>query len=192
MWKVYKFTNKTYNEKEKCYKAYVGMTVGTIEKRFQRHCVEDDQTIFHQAIKKYGKDNWNIELLEDNIKTEKEALEREEFYILKHNTLAKNRKGYNVLQRSGGREIINGKVKCYGPCNQCKNIEDFWKDKSQKCGLNALCKDCKRDYKLKNKEHIKNYKKGHKEIENKNARERSKIIANKNSLLSIEELRSKT
>lgn len=191
MWKIYKFTNKTYNEKEQCYKAYVGMTINTIEERFEGHCLDDNDTIFHMAIKKYGKDNWTIEILEDNIKTEKEALIREEFYIKKHNTLVKNKKGYNVLQRSGGREVIDGKVKCYG-CDKTKNVENFWKDKVQKCGYDAKCKDCRREYKVENKEHIKAYKKGHREIENKNAVKRNKIIADKNRALSIEQLRNRT
>lgn len=193
MWKIYKITNKTYNEDEKCYKAYIGMTSNTVEKRFQQHCFKEDSSKgFHQAIKKYGYDNWILEILEDDIKTEKEALEREEFYIYKYNTLLQNKKGYNVLQRSGGREIIDGKVKCYGPCNQRRNIEDFWKDKTQKCGLDAKCKDCKRQYKFENKERIKQYKINHREIENKNERKRRKIMANENSLLSLEQLRSRT
>lgn len=191
MWKIYKFTNKTYNEKEQCYKSYIGMTVNSIEERFKQHCYDDNLTIFHAAIVAYGKNNWTWEILEDNIKTEKEALEREEFYIEKHNTLAKHKKGYNVLQRSGGREIIDGKLKCH-KCCKFKTLENFSKDKVQKCGYNAKCKSCCREYKLENKEHIKIYKKEYREIENKNAQKRDKITADKNSLLSIEELRSKT
>jgi len=195
MWKIYKITNKTYNEKEKCYKSYIGMTIQTIEKRFKEHCYDDTLTIFHAAIVAYGKDNWTLEILEDNIKTEKEALEREEFYILEHNTLVKNKKGYNVLQRSGGREIIDGKLKCY-KCCEFKTLENFWKDKVQKCGYNAKCIECVRKYKRENKEYLdinkKNYRIKYKERQSQLDSEKSKRNIEKNSLLSIEELRKIT
>lgn len=59
MWKIYKITNKIYNEKEKCYKSYIGMTLRTVEERFKEHCESGDCKTFNAAIKKYGKDNCN-------------------------------------------------------------------------------------------------------------------------------------
>ena len=195
MWKVYKITNKTYNEEQKCYKSYIGMTLKTVEERFSGHIKEDGCKIFHAAIKKYGKDNWVLEILEDNIKTEAEALEKEEFYIKKFNTLVKNKKGYNILQSSGGREVIDGKVKCVRCCLY-KNVECFWKDKTQKSGYNSLCIDCKREYVEKNKDFLnirkKQYREENKEEANEKNRINCKMRADKNKLLSIEELHTRT
>lgn len=189
MWKIYKFTNKTYNEKEKCYKAYIGMTVNTIEERFKEHCLNSSGCIaFRGAIIKYGKDNWTLEILEDNIKTEYDALEKEEFYIEKYKTLVKNGKGYNLKRGSNGREIINGKLKCYGDCELIKNIENFSKDKNTQCGYCFICKDCMREYKLQNKERIKIVRREWGIAHREERKQKDKIISDKNSLLSLEDL----
>lgn len=152
MWKVYKFTCKIYNDKAECYKGYVGITINTVEKRFQQHCKDNNCKVFHSAIKKYGENNWTLEILEDNIKTEKEALEKETFYIDKHNTLVKFGKGYNIVRHAEGRVIVNGKLKCCGLCDEWKAVETFSKDSNTKCGYGTWCKDCRKEYNSQNLE----------------------------------------
>jgi group I intron endonuclease len=63
--KIYKITNKLNG------KIYVGQTIKSLEDRFQKHCCgtsAKDKYHFNMAIKKairkYGKDNFTIELIE--------------------------------------------------------------------------------------------------------------------------------
>ncbi len=64
--KIYKITNKVNG------KIYVGQTIKTLEERFQKHCwgtTEKDKyhlnMAIKKAIKKYGKENFIIELIEE-------------------------------------------------------------------------------------------------------------------------------
>jgi hypothetical protein len=210
MWKIYKLTNKIYNEKQQCFKAYIGLTSQNVEKRFYEHCNIPGCVAIYNAIQKYGKENFTIEILHDNIKTEVEALKLETHYIDKYNTLTKNNKGYNILRVTGPRSIINGKLECR-TCNKFKDINCFSNKKSTKMGKCFSCKDCDHEYylktkvqhsinnkkyELKNKEKIKirkkKYRKNNSEkIKDKNKQYFSKI-ASENNKLSIEEIYNKT
>ena len=56
---IYKFTNKINN------KVYIGQTTQTIEQRTNKHLSQlDDNTYFHRALKKYGINNFDIEVIE--------------------------------------------------------------------------------------------------------------------------------
>lgn len=98
---IYLITNKI-NKKQ-----YVGQTIKTIEMRWKRHCwnctsIHNDMPVDH-AIKKYGKENFTIELLEKC--SSQEQLDRQElFWALKLNTFAKN--GYN-LKAGNGRGSVS-------------------------------------------------------------------------------------
>lgn len=89
--KIYKITNKING------KIYIGQTTKTLEERFQKHCWGTTlKDIYHfnmaikQAIKKYGKENFTIELIEQ---VEKDKLdEREVYWISFYNSY---QKGYN-------------------------------------------------------------------------------------------------
>ena len=73
---VYKITNKLNG------KVYIGQTTEGIEKRWKRHCGYqiNDGTYFHNAIKKYGAENFTIEII-DKAKNQEELNELEFFYI---------------------------------------------------------------------------------------------------------------
>lgn len=206
MWKVYKITCKTYHDKAQCYKSYIGITINTVEKRFEGHCASNNNARFGMAIRKYGKDDWTLETLEYNIKTEEEALERETFYIEKHNTLVTNGKGYNVVRHSQGRLIVDGKLICYS-CNQWQPLETFTKAINTKCGYGSWCKNCRKEYNSQNLERItlrnKKYREdnpewlaqvrlNYKTIKQDKDKASSKNISAQNSLLSIDELYLKT
>ena len=62
------------------------------------------------------------------------------------------------------RELLfeNGKKKC-SKCGKIKKLQDFRKNKKTKNGLSNQCKDCDREYRIKNKERIKQYKIDNKE-----------------------------
>lgn len=82
-------------------KKYVGQTIGSIEKRFSRHCwlcTSKNNMPIAVAVKKYGKQNFKIELLEQ-VDTLEEANEKEVFWSLYYNTMSPN--GYNL--KVGGR-----------------------------------------------------------------------------------------
>lgn len=92
-------------------KIYIGETLNTIEKRFYQHCRDAYNKhcwnyYFYRAIRKYGKDNFEIIELEQvkdsNRKTLKiKILELEEKYILEYDSF---NLGYN--SNSGGRHPL--------------------------------------------------------------------------------------
>jgi group I intron endonuclease len=84
---IYKITNNING------KVYIGQTIQPIKERFYRHCAracsEDESNMaIHKAIRKYGKENFTLELLEetDNLN------EREIYYISKYDSF---KNGYN-------------------------------------------------------------------------------------------------
>ena len=107
--KVYLITNLINNKK------YVGVTTKSIEERFREHAWESNKNSFMvicDAIKKYRKENFKIELIEElqNV-TEDELLSRETFYIDKYNTLIDNGNGYNMVRCHQGRLVFSEETK---------------------------------------------------------------------------------
>ena len=91
---IYLVTNKI-----NC-KRYVGQTKqGRLDKRIFEHLIESKAAgttvIFHNAIRKYGIENFEIEVIEDHI-SEEEIDEKEKFYIQFYHTYYKEGKGYNM------------------------------------------------------------------------------------------------
>ena len=104
---VYKITNKLNG------KVYIGQTTEGIEKRWKRHCGYqiNDGTYFHNAIKKYGAENFTIEII-DKAKNQEELNELEFFYINKYNNNCYNTKfennkcGYVSNSCGGSRSLV--------------------------------------------------------------------------------------
>jgi group I intron endonuclease len=92
---IYKIENKINH------KVYIGQSTNP-EKRFKQHCQNAKyRSLIHEAIVKYGKDNFSFEVLgwfED-------YNEKEKYYIDYYRCLAPN--GYNIL--SGGENPLQGK-----------------------------------------------------------------------------------
>ena len=91
---IYLVTNKI-----NC-KRYIGQTQqGRLDKRIFEHLIESKTAgttvIFHNAIRKYGIENFDIEVIEDHI-PEEEIDEKEKFYIQFYHTYYKEGKGYNM------------------------------------------------------------------------------------------------
>ena len=93
---VYKIQNNLNN------KAYVGITKNSIEDRLKQHYKNKKCSIISLALRKYGKENFTVEVLE-NCKTLDEANILEIFYIIKHNTVSPN--GYNLHTGGNSHEI---------------------------------------------------------------------------------------
>lgn len=93
---IYKITNKVNG------KSYIGQTRYTLEFRWKQHQHKKDNTYFHNAIHKYGIDNFDIEVLEEcNIE---DLNSREIFYIAKFDTF---NNGYNLtIGGDGNRRLL--------------------------------------------------------------------------------------
>ncbi len=86
IFKVYCITNLINNKK------YIGITSRDIHIRFQEHCTHK-HTLVYEAVKKYGKENFKNEIIENNISSKK-IDERERYFIKIYDTLVPN--GYNL------------------------------------------------------------------------------------------------
>lgn len=82
-------------------KVYIGQSLDS-EERFRSHCKPSnkDNSIIDQAINKYGKEHFWVEIIESQIENYNE---REEYWISYYNSITPN--GYNILK--GGNEPPN-------------------------------------------------------------------------------------
>ena len=96
---IYLITNLINNKK------YVGQTQqGREEKRRREHFVYtvNDNKILHNAIRKYGQENFEVKVIETDI-PEELIDDREHYYIKYYNTFYLNGQGYNMTE--GGQGI---------------------------------------------------------------------------------------
>jgi group I intron endonuclease len=94
---IYQILNKKNN------KCYIGQTVNSFARRYNNggwHVQGNDY--LRNAAKKYGLENFEINILEEGIDSIKELNEKEIFYIKKFNSIAPN--GYNLMD--GGQRIL--------------------------------------------------------------------------------------
>lgn len=89
-------------------KSYIGQTRGDVHSRFNRHCRSSSGCYaIRDSIKKYGKDNFTVEILA-TCKSQDELNYLEMYFINKYNTLVPN--GYNLTSGgsgSSGRIVTN-------------------------------------------------------------------------------------
>lgn len=101
---IYLVTNKITG------KQYVGQTIRTVEERWKDHCRVKDDNYFHRAIRKYGKENFEIEII-DTANNANE-LDQKEIYWIEHlRTLVPH--GYNT--KPGGNVAMRGRLGGYNP-----------------------------------------------------------------------------
>lgn len=105
--KIYKFTNQLNN------KVYIGQTTTSMKNRLKKHLTQlNDSTYFHKALKKYGFENFSLEIVEDNIPLS-ELDEREKYWIKITDAYYTSGKGYNLTK--GGQwgtssQLIYGSI----------------------------------------------------------------------------------
>lgn len=105
---VYLITNLVNNKK------YVGIT-NDYKKRWSNHrSMNSPSMAIAKAIKKYGKENFKFELLEENVSIE-DIDEKEQYYIQQLETHVSTGKGYNVSK--GGRYNICQEIDTRGHNN---------------------------------------------------------------------------
>lgn len=92
---IYKITNKVTGL------SYIGQTRYTVEFRWRQHQHKKDNAYFHNAIQKYGAENFTVETLEECNTSDLDS--REIFYIAKYNTFEN---GYNLTIGGGGKRKI--------------------------------------------------------------------------------------
>ena len=97
-------------------KGYVGQTISTLNKRKADHYGYDinDGTIFHKAILKYGKDNFEWSILGEY--PNEELDEWETYWIKEKNTFFRNNKGYNMTlggTNNAGSESLKKRIRAY-------------------------------------------------------------------------------
>lgn len=88
---IYMYTNKINGMK------YVGQTIQSLKKRHYSHITGKDSYI-DRALRKYGEDNFKLEVLEDNIGADK--LDEREIYWIKYYDSFNN--GYNLTKGGQG------------------------------------------------------------------------------------------
>ncbi len=90
---VYKATNKINGM------SYIGQTIFTLNERKVKHERKDDKSYFQLSIEKYGRDNFEWEVL-CGCCDSNEMNEKEMFYIKYYNTIRPN--GYNLTKGGEG------------------------------------------------------------------------------------------
>lgn len=103
MYCIYKATNKIDG------KVYVGKT-NNLPKRKREHFNDTRNLhLFSRALRKYGNDNFDWEVLEHSLETLEEANERERYWIKKNRSYFrwKNANGYNMTKGGDGGSCWN-------------------------------------------------------------------------------------
>ena len=142
-WCIYKHTNKING------KSYIGQTVQHLEnrcgiegKKYKKH-----NLYFWNAINKYGWENFDHVILEDNILTRELANEREMYYINLYRTYVgfDDCNGYNLTLGGDNREHLGFAVyqidmKTLKPINEFPSIQMAARETSiHKNMINACC-----------------------------------------------------
>lgn len=97
---IYKVTNKING------KIYIGKTGNFKERRWQHErCYEKEDCVFHRAIQKYGKENFEWEIIDEASGLEN-AYELEKKYIKEYNSHIKDN-GYNMTKGGAGGAAPN-------------------------------------------------------------------------------------
>ena len=101
---IYKITNKVNG------KVYIGQSIRPIEQRFQRHINDAVNNIldthFARAIRKYGKENFYIELIE-TCDSQTELNLREQYWIRKYDSINNGYNETDATNKCGGNTYMS-------------------------------------------------------------------------------------
>ena len=96
---IYMYVNKVNG------KRYVGKAKDFIE-RHKRHL--KGKLLIDKKLREYGEENFEIIILEENVETDSQLGQLEDFYITKYDTYCKNGKGYNIAEGGHGGDTLKG------------------------------------------------------------------------------------
>lgn len=103
MW-IYKITNIQNN------KVYIGQTIRPIKDRFHRHLNDAMNNVldthFARAIRKYGADNFIIEVIDEAI-NQMELNEKEQYWIRYYNAIENGYNETNAINKCGGNTYLS-------------------------------------------------------------------------------------
>ena len=126
---IYKITNKVNG------KIYIGQTTQSLDHRWKTHLRVSKSKVphhaIHDAIRKYGKDNFSVEIVEDEI-SGIELGNREIFWIQHYNSLVPN--GYNI--RKGGDD--SGRKQVYKIDLVTNEILDIYDSATEASEMNNI------------------------------------------------------
>ena len=96
---IYKITNKLNG------KVYIGQSIRPVEYRFHRH-INDAMhnkldTHFARAIRKYGPDKWQLEII-DCAETQEELNQKEQYWIRYYNSVEEGYNETDAISKCGG------------------------------------------------------------------------------------------
>ena len=98
MW-IYKITNIQNN------KIYIGQTIRPVQQRFNRHLNDALHNIldthFARAIRKYGKNNFIIEII-DTAQNQQELTKKEQYWIQYYNSIQNGYNETDAISKCGG------------------------------------------------------------------------------------------
>lgn len=98
MW-IYKITNIQNN------KVYIGQTIRPVEKRFQRHINDAINNVldthFARAIRKYGAENFKIEII-DTADNQEDLNHREQYWIQYYSSTVHGYNETDAISKCGG------------------------------------------------------------------------------------------
>ena len=101
---IYKITNIINN------KIYIGQSIKPIEKRLKRHIYDAINNVlnthFARAIRKYGPNNFVIEQI-DTAETQYELNLKEQYYIIKYDSINNGYNETDALYKCGGNTYLN-------------------------------------------------------------------------------------
>lgn len=120
---IYIYTNKING------KQYIGQTSCSLKKRHIQH-LHQNETYFDKALKKYGFENFNLDILEDNIFDAEELNQKEIYYIDKFDTF---NNGYNMTRGGNNGTRFNEKDRDI-IINLIKNTSLSFKEIGEKTG----------------------------------------------------------
>ena len=100
---IYMYINLVNNKK------YVGQTKNLYNRHIQ-HIKNYDNQVINNAITKYGKDNFKLFILKQDLSTQCLLNMWEFYYIDKYNTLTINGEGYNVVSGGTNRNVWETKT----------------------------------------------------------------------------------
>ena len=100
---IYKIINKING------KIYIGETTSSLEQRWKDHCRDGkngshNKSVLHDAMYKYGIDNFSIEQIDEV--PDEQRFEKETEYIIKYQSLV-SQHGYNIVLYGSGYGIYN-------------------------------------------------------------------------------------